>query len=130
MSSFTSPLVVSPLSDGRRWRLARAFSYHRGSKYSNNYVNVPIGFVTDFASIPWVFWALVPYWGKYGKAAVLHDYIYQTGSRSRKEADAIFYEAMIVGNTRPWKAKLMYLAVRLFGAAAYGANKEGEKCQT
>ncbi len=56
------------------------------------------------------------------KAAVLHDWIYKTHWRNlytRKQADQIFYEAMLVGKTPRWKAKLMYYGVRLFGWAAW-----------
>ena len=119
MSSFTTKLVVSPMPDGRKWRLFRSFKYHIGSEYSNDCVQVPAGFVTDFASVPWPLWSFLPYWGKYGKAAVLHDYIYQTQSRTRKEADEIFHEAMLVSGTKPWKARVMYWGVRIFGFLAW-----------
>ena len=117
--SFTSPLIVSPLPDGRRWKLFRSFTYHIGSKRSQDTITVPVGFVTDFASIPWVLWSWLPYWGKYGKAAVIHDYIYQTHCRTRAEADKIFYDAMLVSGTKSWKARLMYWAVRAGGWAAW-----------
>lgn len=132
MSSFTSPLIVTPLDCGRRWRLYEPFQYHIGEMESGIKVLVPVGFTTDFASVPWVFWQLIPYWGKYGKAAVVHDYLYQAkliivkkdglsfiGRPSRKYADEIFYEAMLVGGTARWKARLMYLGVRWFGWLAW-----------
>lgn len=119
MSSFTTPLIVSPLPDGRRWKLHRAFTYHIGSRYSNDCVRVSANFITDFASIPWVFWTFLPYWGKYGKAAVIHDYLYQNHSRTRKDADSIFHEAMLVSGTMKWKATILYWAVRLFGWSAW-----------
>lgn len=124
MSSFTTPLVVSPLPDGRRWRLVFQFRYHIGKRWSENVIIVPVGFVTDFASIPWLFWAFLPSWGKYGKAAVIHDFLYQSHnypemSHSRKEADDIFYEAMLVEGTKHWKARVMYIGVRLFGWLAW-----------
>jgi len=118
MSSFTSELVVTPV-DERRWKLVRSFTYHVGSQHSRNILTVPKGFVTDFASIPWVFWQFLPAWGRYGKAAVLHDYIYQTHIRTRLEADHLFHEAMLVGGTKAWKALIMYLAVRLCGWLAW-----------
>jgi len=114
MSSFTSPLIVSPMPDGRTWKLFKAFKYHVGNRYSKNIISVPAGFVTDFASIPWFFWAVLPYWGRYGKASVIHDWLYQTHQVSRRMADLIFYEAMLVSGTQKWKAKIMHLAVRIF----------------
>lgn len=119
MSSFTSPLIVCPLNDGRRWRLFKEFTYHVGSKYSRDSIHVPANSITDFASVPRIFWALLPPWSTYGKAAVLHDYIYQSHCRTREEADRIFYEAMLVNGTGRWKARVMYLAVRWFGWLAW-----------
>jgi len=139
MSSFTSPLVVSPLLDGRKWKLVRPFSYHIGSEYSGDIIWVPAGFVTDFASVPRVLWTFLPSWGRYGKGAVLHDYLYQflywmleqpqyeslfdhfsyARKNPRKFADDIFYEAMLVGGTKPWKAWIMYRGVRLLGWLAW-----------
>lgn len=123
MSSFTSPLVVSPLSDGRRWKLYRSFTYHLGTKYSRDYIRVPAGFVTDFASSPSQIWWLIPPWGRYGKAAVVHDYLYQTQKRSRKEADDIFREGMGVLGVEPWRVFLMYWGVRLFGFLAWHGKR-------
>lgn len=118
-SSFTTPLIVSPLPDGRKWRLFRQFTYHIGSRYSQRKITVPEGFVTDFASVPFFAWCLIPKWGKYGKAAVVHDYLYQYGALSRKQADEVFREAMGILGVVPWRRFLMYWAVRLFGWAAY-----------
>lgn len=50
MSSFTSPLIVTPLKNGRDWQLVQRFSYHVGSKHSRTVIKVPVGFITDFAS--------------------------------------------------------------------------------
>jgi len=122
MSSFTSPLIVSPLPDGKRWKLVRPFIYHVGSEYSKDEIKVPTGFITDFASSPPHIWIVIPPWGKYGKAAVIHDYLYQTASRTRKEADDIFKEGMQVLGVDKVRVFLMYWAVRLFGMWAYGGK--------
>lgn len=122
MSSFVTPLVVSPLPSGRRWSLFLPFTYHIGSKYSRDVIAVPAGFTTDFASIPKFLWFL-PYWAKFSKASVLHDYCYRKQDRTRKEADDIFYEAMLVSwrNHRLGKllAWLEYTGVRWFGWMAW-----------
>ncbi len=57
---------------------------------------------------------ITPY-GKQSKAAVLHDYLYQTHQVSRAMADLIFKEAMIVAGTPYWKAYLMHRGVRIGG---------------
>ena len=124
MSSFTTPLVVSPLPDGRDWRLVKKFKYHVGSKFSRKVISVPKGFITDFASSPSQVWSIIPPWGRYGKAAVLHDWLYTTQTTTRKYADNIFREAMGVLGVESWRRKTMYWAVRLFGWFAWQGNKK------
>lgn len=122
MSSFTSELKVSPLPNGRDWKLCKSFTYHIGSKNSRHFIKVPKGFVTDFASVPSFLWWWIPPFGKYLKATVLHDWLYQVHfnyAYDRKYADQVFKEAMIVGGTPEWKARLMYYGVRLFGWVAW-----------
>jgi len=118
MSSFTSALVVEPYGDGRRWRLVLPFEYYRTGREHIRY-KIPKGFVTDFASVPRILWPILPPYGRYGKAAVLHDYLYRSGAAERKEADLIFKEAMEVLGVAKWKKELLYLGVRLFGAKRY-----------
>ena len=119
MSQFTKILVVSPLGDGIFWMLQESMSYDVGSEGSGNTVNVPGGFITDFASVPRPLWWLFPKWGRYGNAAVIHDFLYWDQSRSRKEADDIFSEGMIVLGVRSTTRKALYWAVRLFGVFAW-----------
>ena len=119
MSSFTRPLIVSPQPNCKAWTLIEPFCYDVGFEGSRETINVPAGFITDFASVPRIFWAIIPQWGKYGNAAVLHDFLYQSGQYSRKRADEIFLEAMEVGGTSWLCRHVMFLAVRFFGGKAY-----------
>ncbi len=130
MSSFTSPLHVSPMSDGKNWELTRAFTYRIGSKYSNQYIKVPQGFLTDFASIPKLLTLFLPDWAKFNKSPVLHDFLYCTKkimgeAITRKQADDIFLEAMMVGwnPKRYLVANVEYFAVRMFAWLAWRNKK-------
>ena len=117
MSSFTGPLVVQVTQKEKRpfW-LERAFSYEEGAKGSGRHITVPAGFETDFASVPVGFRWLVPVVGRHGKAAVLHDWLYASGYLPRRrQADAVFFEAMTVLGVRPWRKWLIWAAVRAFG---------------
>ncbi len=124
-SSFTTPLIVSVL-DSHRFKLYRPFTFHLDSKRSQRAIRVPAGFITDFASVPKAFWSIIPPYGKYTKAAVLHDFLYSRGpqglTRTRKEADQIFLQAMKVLGVNPVKREIMYNAVRWFGAKKW--NKQ------
>ena len=123
MSKFTDVLIVSPLADGRTWVTRKEFGYDIGEEGSGNSIDVPIGFMTDFASVPRPLWWLIPRWGKYGNAAVIHDYCYWEQRFSRKEADRIFREGMEVLGVPKCKRTLMYCAVRLGGKCAWWGNE-------
>ena len=124
MSRFTEPLIVTPLPDGKTWIILNDFGYEIGEEGSGNIINVPIGTYTDFASIPRTLWAVFPRWGKYGNAAVIHDWMYWDQSRSRKEADDIFLEGMEVLQVPAWKRRAIYSAVRTFGRIAWNSNQK------
>lgn len=119
MSQFTKALVVTPLADGRTWVLMEPFSYDVGSEGSGDTVNVPVKFMTDFASVPRLLWIVFPQWGKYGNAAVIHDWGYWSKERSKQQTDLIFLEGMKVLGVRPFTRTVLYLAVHLFGGWAW-----------
>ena len=129
MSRFTEILLVSPLADGKSWVIKKDFGYDVREEGSGDTINVPIGFMTDFASVPRPLWWLLPKWGKYGNAAVIHDYCYWEQSRSRKKSDLIFHEAMQVLEVPDWKIFLMYYAVRLGGGLAWLGNSRRKKVE-
>lgn len=124
MSEFTKTLVVSPLSDGRTWVLREPFSYDIGAKGSGNTITVPERFITDFASVPRLLWAVLPPWGKYGNAAVVHDFGYWEHSRSRKETDQVFLEGMEALGVGWLTRHMMYAAVRAFGNLAWSGRRK------
>jgi hypothetical protein len=123
MSRFTDALVVSPLADGKTWVILRDFGYDVGAEDSGDHIGVAIGFQTDFATIPRPFWVILPKWGRYGNATVIHDWLYWTQTRPRGEADAILLEAMAVLGVMPPVKYPMYWAVRLFGWLAWLRNQ-------
>ncbi len=117
-----TPLEIEYI-DGRTYRVVEPFVY----LVDGELIVVPSGFETDFASIPRPIWNLLPPTGKYGKAAVVHDYLYVMGGKipevpgrvfTKKEADRMFLDAM--GDLDvPWYRFLMYQAVRWFGRGSF-----------
>ena len=118
-NSFLTPLVVEVMPSGKRFRLYNSFTYHVARAGVN--IRVPAGFETDFASIPRIFRIIIPKLGRYNKAAVIHDYIYQSDrlQLSRKQADQVFLDAMADLGVPKWKRTLMYWAVRIGGFFAW-----------
>jgi len=114
MSQFTTPLRLQFI-DGKDWKLIESFEFHVGAKNSDEIIVVNSGFITDFASIPRIFWSIIGHpTGKYGKAAVVHDFLYRNGIGSRKKADLIFLEGMEILKVGWLRRRIMYRMVRLF----------------
>ena len=89
-------------------------------------VDVPIGFVTDFASIPRVFWSLLRPDGEYTYPAILHDFLYWTQERPRDVADQIFKIGMEEFSISKTTIGTIYEAVRLGGASAWESNAKAK----
>jgi hypothetical protein len=88
-------------------------------------VEVPLGFVTDFASIPSFFHFIVQPFGRHAPAAVLHDYLYAIGQhKARRLADRLFLNAMKDAGVPALRRSLMYRMVRFFGGGGYGLKDD------
>lgn len=127
MSTFTTPLHLEFIN-GKYWKLLAPFIYYVGKKRSDEFLLIKAGFTTDFASIPRFAWSIIGHpAGEHGKAAVVHDWLYQhpddgvktEGARSRRRCDQIFLEAMKVLGIGWWKRSTMYFAVRVGGRGAW-----------
>lgn len=138
MSRFRGKLVLvlldrrsePSLKGGRSlWGVQRPLCYQTGDD-PTELITVPAGFVTDLASVPRPVWSVYPPDGPWVKAAVVHDFLYDTGGRgiwnsrigitrdrpySRSEADGILREAMADRNVGRWEQAVIWTAVRLGG---------------
>lgn len=106
---------IYALTSAIAWRPAAADKVNRA-------VEVPPGFVTDFASIPQIFWIALPKDGRYAYAAIIHDYLYWVQDRSREEADDILRLGMLEFRVDPFTVAAIYGSVRLAGHLAWNAN--------
>jgi hypothetical protein len=132
MARFTEDVHVVNRLSGRllEWELCEPVSYRLVDTEDSEVVNVPPKFRTDFASVPRLFWSLIAPWGRHGRAAIVHDFLYQLGAvtdvgtqslrrPSKWEADRIFRHAMavldevILGRSRLWARSRVLLRARL-----------------
>ena len=90
-------------------------------------VEVPEGFVTDFASVPRVFWTIIPRDGLVSIPAVIHDFLYRTQVVSRKDADWVMLRVMKEVGVPGWKRWIIHRALRAFGALAWKAQGEARR---
>jgi hypothetical protein len=85
-------------------------------------VDVPRGFVTDLASVPFFLWAVLQKTGRYGNAAIYHDYLYWQQTCTREVADRVLDRAMIEMGVDPVTRNLIWAGVRVFGGSAWEEN--------
>lgn len=118
--------------DGHKWLLLEDFAYFDADFPPNGaFIEMPKGFITDFASVPRILWNLLPPTGKYGKAAVVHDFLYVTGRVgeirvTRSYADGVFRDAMEDLGVGKVRRTLMWLAVRVGGGRAWDSYRAAD----
>jgi hypothetical protein len=121
-----SPLHVSRFADPT-WFLTKPISWRPNPDQVGKFeaVDVPVGFVTDFASVPRPFWSFLRPDGEYTYAAILHDYLYWTQSWPRDVADEIFKLGMQDFNIDNRIIAIVFAAVRAAGGSSW--TKIGEQ---
>ena len=126
-SNFTGDVVVLLLGDAE-WKLVEPLTYDVGYRGSLNRISVPPGFKTDFASVPRILQPFLSPYGRWARAAVVHDFLYQTRwvqesywsyRDPRRVADQLFLEMMNVLGVGRAHRYAAYRAVRWFGAARF-----------
>ena len=123
-SAFLTDLVVKCLDD-KTWEIKSSLEYR--SKILNYVIHVPIGFVTDFASVPRLPLIYLVAGGVADCPATIHDFLYQKHECSKSKADRVFLEAMKVIKIHFLKRQIMYWAVVLFGWTAYASGPDRYK---
>ena len=121
MSRFESDLVLRclpgiPIAD-LPYQLQEEFVYRTDELPDRNFIIVPAGYRTDFASIPRLLWRILPPGGRYREAAVVHDWLCDVDPKicNHIQAAKVFDEAMEELGVKPWKRRLITWAVCKFG---------------
>lgn len=122
MSKFLTQLVMENATDqdDGKWRLTAPLVYQ--SDVAGTTFVVPVGFVTDLASVPRVPIAYMLAGGTSNEASVIHDFIYTTHPVDRKTADAVLREASAVTGVPAWRRAIMWAAVRAFGGSHWDSQ--------
>lgn len=106
-------LLLSP-GGAYQWTVVRAWRYAMAGQ--DVHIIVPAGFQSDLASVPRLFWAIVPPYGKHLEASIMHDYLCYSGW-SRAKADREFLHAMKRAGVKRWRRMVMFWAVRAWAIA-------------
>jgi hypothetical protein len=115
------PVPQWEFADGMHQVLAAPMTYEVGA--SGLSIVVPAGFVHDNASVPSPLWSFLPPHGRYGKAAIVHDYLYWAQSCTRRQADNLLMLAMKESGVPRVRRAAVYRGVRVGGGSAYRANR-------
>ncbi len=112
MSGFLEGTVVDveEISE-QKWKLLKQMDYQGAREL----FQIPAGQTTDFASVPRIFVWFLPRYGRYTKAAILHDFLWEEKvpkGMSRIDADGLFRQAMRELNVPFLRRWIMWTAVR------------------
>lgn len=127
-SKFLTPLKVELIDQSKGiWQLTAPLVFWSG--FFGQEIEVPAGFITDFASVPRIPVAYLLAGGDFQAPATLHDYLYRSGIVTRAIADGMLSEACVVSGVPAWRTFIAWLGVRLFGWAHYqkGGSDEQSK---
>ena len=119
MSSFTKPLIVKVHAEDLKdspFEVMEEFEFY-SELYDDIIISISKGYSTNFASVPRIFWPIVPPIGRYSKATVVHDWLID--NRDKHELDIhqinkVFKEAMEVSGVRWFYRNIMYIAVEFY----------------
>lgn len=124
-----APVTFDPRANV--WRLFKRWRVMFSLDKMSYCLTIPRGFPFDLASIPRIFTRLIARFELGIEPPLVHDYLYSLGGRpprgrinpyrrfDREEADRIFLDLMLRRGIKKWKAYLAFIAVRLFGWAAW-----------
>jgi hypothetical protein len=109
---FEAGNVVVRRLDDEFWAVEEPLAY-RGRR---DRFTVPAGFRTDFASVPRVVVWLIPRFGRYTAAAILHDWLVtagiESGTVTARQADGLFRRVMREQGVPVVRRWLMWAGVR------------------
>lgn len=111
--SWCGYFTIKPImTTSRKFATISDISYQIG----NGKIVVPANFQFDGASSPRLLWPLFPpITNNELPAVILHDYLYENRIGSRSYADKLFLRLLVHAGVSRFRAKLMFLAVRVFG---------------
>lgn len=122
MSKFLDPLVVEEISDSVFAVADHPFRYQSDLA---GLITVPVGFYTDFASVPRFMPIVYACLGDTAhEPAVIHDWLYFSAITIRAIADAVLLEAMKAWGMPAWRYYPIWWGVRAGGWKAWNDHRK------
>jgi hypothetical protein len=120
-----TPVFFKPFIDGLNWIGGEVLTNKIG--ISQDSTTVPVGFVTDFASIPPALQSFIQQNGPSLLPAVVHDYLYWKQTCTKDQSDQILLLAMIEHKVPEAQRIAIYQAVHYAGIFSWEANARDRK---
>lgn len=120
MAQFLDSLYLAEVDDSTFRIVDHPFRYQSDI---GGLITVPIGFETDFASVPRIGWIYALLGDIAHEPAVIHDWLYYSAISSRKDSDDILLEAMTSIHIG-WRRYPIYWGVRLGGELAWNSHRK------
>lgn len=118
---FAKTTVRGETSDGRNITTLEPIVY---TARSGEVITIPAGTTSDGASTPRQIWNLIPPFGTYWLATVLHDYLYRIDKRPKAECDDLLLEAMESLGVDWILRNAIYEGVHLGGFHAFAEDRK------
>lgn len=126
--NFPLPLIGELQDNGSQIELEAPFHFldfdEEGKEIRR--VEVPAGFISNFNSVPRIFWRIFPPW-KYPEAGVVHDYLYKFNGVTREEADKIHRRILELKGAPAFIRRFAYRSLRWFGGKAWDGYRKQEQ---
>lgn len=133
---YLDPLVLVRLKDAVKNNNGKSSNYLVGEDYrvrlkvngDEKVITVPMGMMTDLASVPALFRSFIGRVGPHLEAAIVHDFLYSAWQdfedmtptkNMRKFSDEVMRVAMLSARVAGWKVFLIYKALRIGGKKAF-----------
>lgn len=114
---FLGDPVLAPTKE-EEWVLHTPFC----ARVDGELIIVPAGYRTDLASVPRIPLAYLLFGGRARRAALLHDYLYETQA-GKEYADSVFLAGMKAEGMGWLPRRTMWAAVVLFGGPIYDRKR-------
>lgn len=123
MQGFDRDLIRTDSRDGHHFIVVEPFSY---TTRAGQMIIIPAGTQTDGASTPHALWPTLPPFGKYWKAAILHDHLYRNEQRPREECDRLLLEAMESLGVDQVTGRIIYGGVVAGGQSSFDEDRKNQ----
>lgn len=127
MSGFVGDLVVKLVNAELSgiWELREILSFV--SAEAGVTITAPVGFRTDFCSVPRIPFAYDMLGNRAHRSGTIHDRLYTTHELPREMADKVLKEMLLLDGVGEFEAAQFYWAVRAGGGSHWGPDPVASK---